>query len=74
MAHHQDLLDVIRRYDVPVDSSVLRAVFEDEDQGRLLSEWAKSHLISDTLLTKDELNSYAACLVPATHVVLIIVD
>lgn len=54
----QSLIDVIRRYDVPVDSSVLQSVLEDEEQGRLLSEWAKSHLTPDTLLTKDELNSY----------------
>lgn len=58
---HQELLDVVRRYDVPVDPSVLQSVLEDEgDQGRLLSEWAKAHLATDTLLTKDELISYAA--------------
>lgn len=56
---HDELIDVILRYDVSVDASALRSVFEDEEQGRLLVEWAKSHLTSDTLLTTDELNSYA---------------
>lgn len=53
-----ELLDIIRRYDVSIDSSTLRSVLGDEEQGRLLAEWAKSHLTPDTLLTKDELNSY----------------
>lgn len=40
-----------------MDRSSLEAVFQDEEQTRLLSEWAKSHLVIDTLLTKNELNS-----------------
>lgn len=52
-----DLIDLLRKYEVPVDQSALESVFQDEEQGRLLSEWAKSHLVADTLLTKNELNS-----------------
>ncbi|KAK2604654.1 hypothetical protein N8I77_007567 [Diaporthe amygdali] len=55
-----DLIDLLRKYEVPVDQSALESVFQDEEQGRLLSEWAKSHLVADTLLTKNELNSYLA--------------
>ncbi|KAG8165552.1 hypothetical protein KVR01_004104 [Diaporthe batatas] len=55
-----DLISLLRRYEVPVDQSSLDAVFRDEEQGRLLSEWAKSHLVTDTLLTQNELNSYLA--------------
>ncbi|CAN8097332.1 unnamed protein product [Discula destructiva] len=58
MAHEELLIDVVRRYDVPVDVSAVRTTFEHEEQGTLLSEWAKSYLTSDTLLTKGELNSY----------------
>lgn len=54
-----ELMDIFRTYSISIDSSALQSVFEDEDQGRLLAEWAKSHLTRDTLLTKDELNSYA---------------
>lgn len=54
----QDLIDVIHKYGLPVDSSTIQAALEHEEQGRLLSEWAKSYLTTDTLLTKDELNSY----------------
>lgn len=54
---YDHLLEVVRRYDVPVDPLAVRSTFEDEDQGRLLDEWAKSYLTKDTLLTKDELNS-----------------
>lgn len=53
----ENLLDLLRKYEVPVDQSSLESVFQDEEQGRLLSEWAKSHLGTDTLLTKNELNS-----------------
>lgn len=53
----EELTEIFRTYNIPIDSSVLRSVLEDEDQGRLLAEWAKSHLTPDTLLTKDELNS-----------------
>lgn len=60
----QGLIDVIRRYDVSVDSSVLQSILKDGEQGRLLSEWAKSHLTPDTLLTKDELTSYVIQVVP----------
>jgi hypothetical protein len=52
-----DLMGLVRKYEVPVDQSSLDSVFQDEEQARLLSEWAKSHLVTDTLLTKDELNS-----------------
>lgn len=52
-----DLIDVIRRYDASIDASALRSVLEDEEQGRLLAEWVKSHLTPDTLLTKDEVTS-----------------
>lgn len=54
---HEDLISIIRRYNVPVDPSNLQSIFEDEEQGRLLAEWVKSHLTEDTLLTKDELSS-----------------
>lgn len=53
-----ELIDVVRRYDVPVPSSAIRSTLEREQQGVLLSEWAKTYLTADTLLTKDELNSY----------------
>lgn len=52
-----NFIDLLRKYEVPVDQSSLESVFQDEEQGRLLSEWAKSHLVTDTLLTKNELNS-----------------
>ncbi|KAI7778519.1 hypothetical protein LA080_002027 [Diaporthe eres] len=55
-----NLIDLLRKYEVPVDQSSLDSVFQDEEQGRLLYEWAKSHLVTDTLLTKNELNSYLA--------------
>lgn len=60
--HHEtmadsDLVDLLRKYEVPVDQSSLESAFQDEEQGRLLSEWAKSHLVPDTLLTRNELNS-----------------
>lgn len=60
----QDLADLFRRYDVALDASTVRALLEgeDEEQRRILMEWAKTHLTEDTLLTKDELNSYAAAL------------
>ncbi|KAI3400630.1 hypothetical protein diail_2342 [Diaporthe ilicicola] len=54
------LAELLRKYEVPVGQSSLESVFQDEEQARLLSEWAKSHLIPDTLLTKNELNSYLA--------------
>ncbi|KAJ4391032.1 hypothetical protein N0V93_004645 [Gnomoniopsis smithogilvyi] len=54
----QDLEKILRKYDVSIDSSALQSVWEDEEQGRLLSEWAKTHSTSDTLLTKEELNLY----------------
>lgn len=60
-----DLIDILHTYNLPIDSSVLQSVLEDEEQGRLLAEWAKSHLTPDTLLTKDELNSYAPR--PSSH-------
>lgn len=53
----EDLIDLLQKYEVPVDQASLESVFQDEEQGRLLSEWAKSHLVKDTLLTKNELNS-----------------
>lgn len=52
-----NLIDLLRKYEVPIEQSSLESVFQDEEQGRLLSEWAKSHLVTDTLLTKNELNS-----------------
>ncbi|KAK7735956.1 hypothetical protein SLS53_007335 [Cytospora paraplurivora] len=57
---YEDLLNLLRDYDVALESHALAEVFEDDEQGRLLAEWAKSHLTADTLLTKDELNSYLA--------------
>ncbi|KAL1877469.1 hypothetical protein Daus18300_002456 [Diaporthe australafricana] len=57
---NESLDDLLRRYEVPADRSSLETVFQDEEQARLLSEWAKSHLVTDTLLTKNELNSYLA--------------
>lgn len=54
-----ELLDLVRKYHLPVDPSVLKDVFADEEQGRLLAEWTKSHITRDTLLTKDELDAYA---------------
>lgn len=56
---HQNLLDIVRKYDLPVDPSAIRSLLADEEQGRVVSEWIKSCLTTDTLLTKDELNSYA---------------
>lgn len=56
----EDLLNLLRDYNVALDSQALAEVFEDDEQGRLLAEWAKSHLTTDTLLTTDELNSYAS--------------
>ncbi|ROW17619.1 hypothetical protein VPNG_00818 [Cytospora leucostoma] len=57
---YEDLLNLLRNYNVALDSHALAEVFEDDEQGRLLAEWAKSHLTTDTLLTKDELISYLA--------------
>ncbi|ROV98347.1 hypothetical protein VMCG_07173 [Cytospora schulzeri] len=53
-----DLLKVLRKYDVSLDPHDIASAFDDVEQGTLLSEWVKSQLTSDTLLTKDELNSY----------------
>lgn len=53
------LIDLVRTYNLPIDLSDLQSISEDEDQARLLAEWAKSHLTADTLLTRDELTSYA---------------
>ncbi|KAF3769449.1 hypothetical protein M406DRAFT_343702 [Cryphonectria parasitica EP155] len=58
MGYEDDLLNIIRTYDVPVDPAALSSALEDEGQRELLFEWVKSHLTPDTLLTKDELNSY----------------
>lgn len=55
---HEELIDVVRKYDVPVDASAIQSTLENEEQERLLSEWARSYLTTDTLLTKDELNAY----------------
>lgn len=54
-----DLLKILRKYDVALDSHDIASVFDDHEQGPLLAEWTKSHLTTDTLLTRDELNSYA---------------
>lgn len=51
------LIDLVRTYNLPIDLSDLQSISEDEDQARLLAEWAKSHLTADTLLTRDELTS-----------------
>lgn len=56
-----DLLKVLRKYDVALDPRAIALAFDDGEQGTLLSEWAKSKLTPDTLLTKDELNAYAPC-------------
>lgn len=55
---HNDLLNVLRRYDIALDPHAIALAFDDDDQGTILAEWAKSHLTTDTLLTEDELNSY----------------
>lgn len=57
---HSELLDIVRRYNLPVDPSDLKRVYADEEQGRLLDNWVKSHITTDTLLTKDEVNAYDA--------------
>lgn len=68
----EDLLYLLRDYNVALDSQALAEVFEDDEQGRILAEWAKSHLTTDTLLTKDELNSYAPLdTIPLGHHLLI---
>lgn len=53
-----DLLKTLRKYDVALEPRAIASAFEDREQGTLLSEWVKSRLTPDTLLTKDELNSY----------------
>ncbi|ROV89537.1 hypothetical protein VSDG_08505 [Cytospora chrysosperma] len=53
-----DLLKILRKYDVALDPRAIASAFENREQGTLLSEWVKSRLTPDTLLTKDELNSY----------------
>lgn len=55
--NQHDLANIIRKYNVPVDAATLGAALDDEEQARLLSEWVRTHLTQDTLLTKDELNS-----------------
>lgn len=55
---YEDLLNVLRKYDVALDPHAIASAFDDEDQGTVLAEWTKSHLTEDTLITKDELNSY----------------
>lgn len=55
---HPEPLALIRKYGVPLDPSDLKNAHGDEEQGRLLDEWTKSHITRDTLLTKDELNAY----------------
>lgn len=50
-----DLANIIRKYNVPVDAATLSTALDDEEQARLLSEWVRTHLTQDTLLTKDEL-------------------
>ncbi|KUI55556.1 hypothetical protein VP1G_02919 [Cytospora mali] len=56
---YDELVKILRKYDIALDPHALASVFDDDEQGILLAEWAKSHLTADTLLTKDELNSYA---------------
>lgn len=54
---HTELVDVIHKHGLLVDPSDLENAYRDEEQGRLLDEWTKSHITRDTLLTKDELNA-----------------
>lgn len=53
----EEIHGIIQAYNIPINASTLRSAAEDEEQWRLLTEWTKSHLTPDTLLTKDELNS-----------------
>lgn len=55
---HPELLALIRKYGVPLDPSDLKNAYSNEEQGRLLDEWIKSHITADTLLTKDEVNAH----------------
>lgn len=50
----EQLVGILRRYNVPFDHAAVKASFED-DESPVLKDWAKSHLTSDTLLTIDEL-------------------
>lgn len=51
----EELVGILRRYDVPFDHPAVKAAFEDEQSSPSLADWAKLHLTPDTLLTVDDL-------------------
>ncbi|KAJ9137135.1 Vacuolar H+/Ca2+ exchanger [Pleurostoma richardsiae] len=53
-----ELVRVLRSYNVPYDRTALKAVFDDPEQGPALKEWTRVHLTPDTLLSEDQLTSY----------------
>ena len=53
---YEELIKVLRGHEIAVDTAALKSALEDEEQGRVLSEWANLHLNQDTLLSADELN------------------
>jgi len=52
-----ELVRVLRSYNVPYDRTALKAVFDDPEQGPALKEWTRVHLTPDTLLSEDQLTS-----------------
>lgn len=54
--NYEDLVKVLRAHDISIDNASLKAAWDDETQGRVLSEWAGLHLAPDALLSADELN------------------
>lgn len=53
---------LVRKLGLPLNPSDLQNAHGDEEAGRLLDEWTKSHITEDTVLTKDELNAYSPLL------------
>lgn len=50
-----ELVGILRQYDVLFDHGAVRAAFEAEQPSSDLADWARLHLTPDTLLTVDEL-------------------
>lgn len=49
-----ELVEILRRYDVPFDHGAVKGALEAEESSPL-GDWANVHLTPDTLLTVDEL-------------------
>lgn len=49
------LTQALRSHGLPFDSASLQHAFRDAEQGPALTEWVNTYLMSDTLLSLDEL-------------------